>query len=276
MREHTITVMRQMLSHRDRDELAGLKEKQQHRSRPLTEARLPFFSNNISTKKQAIRAAAREAGITGSADVKALTNELIANPQALFKGSFWQKLGRGMASAVTHGKFDSSYRVPDKGSTLSREASSLERVGGPIATGIYKGGRALQNLEKRLTPWDVNQGSNIAPARKYSRGSAFDPAGNRGDRDKCTAKRIDMAGGKPVFVGYNMGSKEYERCMSGGGAEGVGELKRVLSRRSVASKLPAFVKALGIDPEYYLKRQRADIEHRGRTWGKAAQEFRGR
>lgn len=279
MKEHTINVVRQMLSDQDRGMLTDLKEKQRHASRSLQEALPSFFRASPSRQQQMARAAAQKAGITDQNAIRQLTAILQNDPGAILKGSFWGQAGGAVASALVHGKADTNYRVSDVGGTLSREASSLERVGGSAATGAYKVGRALQKAEKWLTPWDPEQGDptmGIGPRNNYGRGSAFDPSQNRGARDQCIVKKVNTPGG-PMYIGHKMGSPGYEKCMSGDGddASNVRELQRVLKRPGVSSKVSDFVANLGMDPDMVLQRTTSDVTHRGRVFGRAVQAFRG-
>jgi hypothetical protein len=282
MREHTITKMRQMLSHQDNTMLSELKEKQRHKFRPLSEARLPFMSGNPSRDKQVVRRAALQAGFKSTNLIRSLADVLTTTPDAILNPSTLAAMGalsRGAISSMLGGGFDPDYRVPEKHGVLSHTASSLERIGGKVGTSVYKTGRTLQKAEKWFVPWDPEMGEEAVGkrAKNYSRGSAFDPQ-TRGRRDDCVARRISVPGEQPYYVGYQMGTPGYERCMASSESDEyqkVKELKRLLSRRENAEKLPELVRQLGMEPEEYLKHRRADMEYRGRIWRRGAQTQRG-
>lgn len=282
MREHTVTKLREMLSQQDRSVVSELKEKQRHRSRSLSESRLSFVTGNPSRDKQTVRAAAVRAGFKNPADIRALADAITANPDSVFSPKMLGNFGmiaRGAVSAALGGGFDTDYELPAQHGVLSHTASSLERIGGPVGTNIYKAGRKLQSAEKWFTTWDPDVGDSGlgVPQREYTRGSAFDPHGARGRRDQCVKRRISVPGEKPFFVGYEMGTPGYERCMNDRQrSDEIAQLQRVLKKPGAAAKLPDLARELGIEPEEYLKHRRADMEYRGRFWRRAVQGQRAR
>lgn len=280
MREHTITKIREMLSSDDRTVVSQLKEKQRHSFRSLQESRrASFATGNTSRDKQTVRAAALRAGIRDSSAIRALADIITSNPDAIFSPRMLGKIARGSVSAALGGGFDPKYRIPKYHGVLSKDASSLERIGGPIGTKLYKAGRALQNAESWFTPWDPDAGDAGlgVPQREYTRGSAFDPSNARGRRDQCIKQRINVPGEDKFYIGYEMGTPGYERCMSNSAnANEVAKLQQALRRPGVAEKIPDLARELGIDPDEYLKHKRADMQYRGRAWRKAVQGHRSR
>ena len=277
MREHTVTTIRQMLSSQDSDVVASLKANQQHKFRSLSETRISFIDPKKTTKTlQDVRIASPEAGLKDQAAIKGIANLLSGHPKALFNPKFWNSIGRGSISALLHGKFDPNYKIPGSGGTLSKNASSLERVGGPLATGAYKAGRALQKAEDWFNIHDPDAGEGQFAARSYSTGSAFDPRGARDQRDACSAKKFKAPGQEPVVIGYTMGTPEYEQCMepNSSGWRELENSKNVLSRSSVLAKLPDVMKNLGIDAETYLKHRQAEVDYRGRKWSRKSADHR--
>jgi len=254
MREHTITKMRDLLSDRDKEVLSDMKEQVRHRCRSLQEARM-FLNRAASAGKffnrGAVQQAAVRAGVTDQKAIRVISDLLANRPEAVLNLAFWKKMGRGAASAVLHGKFDPNYKAPKRGGALSWEASSLERIGGAVGTTTYRAGRALQKAEKWFNIEDPDQ------SRSYSRGSAF---GSRaGAVDACAKKKVFTSDGRTAYIGYDMGSPEYERCMSDPSEQ---SNVNVRMNDKYYKHLPDVLKELGVDPDKYISHKRDEFTYK--------------
>lgn len=127
MREHTITKIRDLLASDDHDALSGLKEKQDHRFRDLSERAM---------SKSQSSALAR---LTANSDPKRILNR-----------GFWQDV----AQLVTRGDIDLSAMKP-LFAVAPRSASSIEKLG-VVAPGAAKavisGLRGLKKLKSAFSP----------------------------------------------------------------------------------------------------------------------------
>lgn len=251
MTEHTITKMRELLSSKDSEMFADMKATVRHKFRPLQETQKlnRGFGGGAAINRQNIKTAAAAAGVTNKRAIEAITNLLVAHPEAVFNSVFWKKMGSGAASAFLHGKFDTEYKAPEEGGALSRHASSFERVGGKLGTGAYKAGRALQKAEKWFNVTDPDQ------TREYSRGSAFSHA-RRGAVDACIKRRINIRGGADSYIGHEMGSPGYEKCMSDPSEQRDMDIFR---KTQYAEVLPKVLQQMGYDPATYLKTKRDEM-----------------
>jgi len=239
--------------------LADLKEKEQHKFRSLHEVRRKFARMRSSamrlfTKKE-VADASRRVGIKDRGEIAGLQELLVHHPDAILNVNYWKSIGKGAASAFFYGKADIDYSPAKEGGPLSRDASSLERIGGSVGTGVYKAGRALQKAEKWFDIKDP-AGRRLR-GKKFSPGSAFGARGD--DIDKCISKRVGMHGGKFVYIGHEMGTAGYERCLDDENEKD--KLADMKSKR-YAEHLPEILRELGVDPDKYMKHRAGTLTHR--------------
>jgi len=242
--------------------LSALKAQEQHKRRMLSEARIPFAKPTAGGKvfsKPNIRAAASRAGVTDRRAVSALIDVLTLHPHAVLNSAFWKQVGAGAASFFLHGTFDPNYSVPEVGGAMSHRASSLERIGGQIGTGAYKAGRALQKAEKWFNTSDPDA------RRFYSRDSAFNPT-RSGAIDACIKRRVGIANGPDAYIGYDMGTREYEQCVNNPQAQDEVNIRRNAKHYK---HLPGVLRELGVDPDRYMKMKRHEFT---RKRGKSAKK----
>ncbi len=241
--------------------LSDLKEKERHKKRTLSEA-IRFASPSAGGKvfsRANIKSAASRAGVTDQRAIQTLMDVLTLHPEAVLNVAFWKQVGAGTASLFLHGTFDPNYSVPEVGGALSHRASSLERIGGQIGTGVYKAGRTLQKAEKWFNIEDPDA------RRFYSRDSVFNPT-RSGAVDACIKRRVDIRGGPDAYIGYDMGTLDYERCVNNPRMQ-----DEVNARRNAKhyKHLPGVLRELGIDPDRYMKLKRHEFT---RKRGKSARK----
>ncbi len=220
MKENIVTKMRELLSSRDSEMLSDMKEKVRHKYRTLQErsrAKLnPSRNVGISEITQDVTAASigravKDLRIHNDKAVGLMLGVIENDYKTLFNPVFWRDIGRGASSFLLHGKFDVGYKHPEVGGAMSREASSLERIGGTLGTSVYKAGRTLQKAEKWFNiedPEDRPTGTGYA---RYSRTSAFGRA-RKDDIDSCVKTRVSYGGGID-YVGHVIGTPGYEKCL---------------------------------------------------------------
>jgi hypothetical protein len=247
--------------------LADLKEKEAHKFRNLNEARKRFARahgavRKLFTKRQ-VKEAATRAGVKDQRELKGLVELLTLHPDAILNSAYWKKMGSGMASAFLYGKFDSEYKPAREGGAMSKDASSLERIGGSIGSGTYKAGRALQKAEGWF---DIRDPANRRyRGHEYSAGSAFSPQ-RTGAIDSCISKRVGLHGGKFAYIGHEMGTAGYERCL--GDTDEQRALDAQKGKAAHKEHLPAVLRELGVDPEKYMKRRGDEFAHRRKRYSK--------
>lgn len=243
MKEHTITTMRQLLSNQDTEMLSALKDKEQHKYRDLMEVRgRQLKTLRVGGKlitKEKIHQAASEIGM----DPQRAEALLLGHPEMVFNPKF---LGAQVSRMLG---------VPNKTMQQWRDASPLERIGGPIGTAAWKLGRAAEKAEKWLhfTPAEQRQTISGYAAREQTAGSAFGPAANI-DRT-CIGRFTITPRGRPAIVGPMLGSDEYYRCRNDPTYH---RYWKDFSHAEDADKVPELVSKLGLEPDRYMQQRKQE------------------
>jgi hypothetical protein len=241
--------------------LSDMKAKVRHKYRALQEgARVNLHKQDgvgdvmqkITAKN--IRAAAKDAGIHNRSVVDGVVIALTKHPETILNSKFWKDIGAGSASFLLHGKFNTDYKAPKIGGAISRKASSLERIGGTLGTGVYKAGRNLHRAEKWLnidSPDDRRE-QDASGGGRYSQGSAFSRY-RRDTVDACAKKRVSWGvGSEKTYIGHVMGTPGYEQCLTN--PEEQREIGRVKDNKEVLKAMPKILDILGYNHEKYKDR----------------------